>query len=448
MKINLPQGLEEIVNDIKTNGGISYLVGGAVVDTIKGNEIKDWDIEVHGLNLNVLEKVLSKYTQPNIVGKCLGIIKASIDGVEYDFSIPRIDNKMGVGHKDVKVEFVLDITPKQAARRRDLTINSLFYDLETNEIIDPYNGLDDLANGIIRHTSEQFSEDPLRVLRIMQLLPRKCKTVAPETLELCKKLVHEYPTISSGRVYEEWNKLLMKAKKPSIGLDFLVDSGWIKWFPELDALRGVPQNPEWHPEGDVWEHTKKVVDAAAHLKQYIPEDWKLAYMYGALLHDVGKAITTTEDLTSYGHDMAGGPIATEFINRLTNNKKLTDNVIKIVTTHMRPGNLYRANAKGSAWKRLHNELPLNIAAYVSKADYLGTGDRTFDESHPTSEIALELFEKYGQEKIAPILRGRDLITIGYKPGPELGKILKQAYEHQIEEDITDKEILLEKIIKS
>ena len=442
----MPPQLESIVEDIAEKGGASYLVGGAVIDSIQGRAAKDWDIEVYKLSISELEKVLSGYGSPNLVGQSFGIIKLKFEDVEYDFSVPRRENKIGLKHQDFNIELRPDIAPEEAALRRDLTINSMYIDLSSMDIVDPYHGLDDLNSGIIRHTSYKFSEDPLRVLRIMQLLPRKGRVVAPETMDLCRALVNQYSTLPAERVFEEWNKLLMKAEKPSVGMDFLADSGWIVHYPELNSLRTTAQNPDWHAEGSVWNHTQMVVDCASLLKQYIPEEWKKPFMYGALLHDVGKPATTTKDLKSHGHDQAGVPLAKSFMQRITAEKELADRVLNIVEYHMAPGDLSRSNAKDSAWKRLHNKIPLNIIAYMSKADAGGRAGSSLNDYHEPSEKALRFFEEYGAEPIPPVLMGKHLIEAGYEPGPIIGKLLKKAYEIQIEEKIDDKEELLKRAV--
>ncbi|HLD37186.1 MAG TPA: HD domain-containing protein [Candidatus Nanoarchaeia archaeon] len=445
-RINMPPQLESIVEDIAEKGGASYLVGGAVIDSIQGRAAKDWDIEVYKLSISELEKVLSGYGSPNLVGQSFGIIKLKFEDVEYDFSVPRRENKIGLKHQDFNIELRPDIAPEEAALRRDLTINSMYIDLSSMDIVDPYHGLDDLNSGIIRHTSYKFSEDPLRVLRIMQLLPRKGRVVAPETMDLCRALVNQYSTLPAERVFEEWNKLLMKAEKPSVGMDFLADSGWIVHYPELNSLRTTAQNPDWHAEGSVWNHTQMVVDCASLLKQYIPEEWKKPFMYGALLHDAGKPATTTKDLKSHGHDQAGVPLAKSFMQRITAEKELADRVLNIVEYHMAPGDLSRSNAKDSAWKRLHNKIPLNIIAYMSKADAGGRAGSSLNDYHEPSEKALRFFEEYGAEPIPPVLMGKHLIEAGYEPGPIIGKLLKKAYEIQIEEKIYDKEELLKRAV--
>lgn len=421
--------MERLLKVLKKAGASRLLlVGGAVIDSIQGREPKDLDIEVYGLSLESIQEALeTEGIKFSLAGASFGILKVEGD---IDLSVPRTENKVGIGHKDFNVQVDADLTPSEAAERRDLTINTLFQDLETGEVFSPFGGLEDLEAGILRATNpSKFVEDPLRVLRVMQLLPRKGKVVSPETMELCKSMVSEFPSLPRERVFEEFAKLLMKAERPSVGLRFLRDCGWLVHFPELGDLVGCPQNPEWHPEGDVWEHTLLSVDAAAAMKGNLPEEWQLPFMLGMLCHDMGKPMTTTEDLTSHGHDVAGEEPARGFLSRITGDKTLTERVVLVVVHHMRCGALSRAGAKDSAWQRLHNDLRLDVAAYVSKADKLaclGTG------VHEPSLKALELFAQLGAEKVQPLLDGKFLISKGVKPGKEMGALLKAAYEYQIE----------------
>ena len=442
--------LTKLIKSLKDAGGKPFLVGGAVVDGLQGREIKDWDIEVFNLPLLRIEQTLTKAGfKVDAVGKNFGVLKTSVKGLEIDLSVPRKENKIGVGHAGFKVQIDPFLTFEEAARRRDLTINSMYQDLETGEIIDPFGGLQDLEQGILRATNEEtFREDPLRVLRIMQLLPRKGKKVAKETLELCRDMVEDFLELKSERIFEEFNKLLTKTEKPSTGLQFIADSGWIKHFPALRDLIGCEQNKVWHPEGDVWEHTKRVVDIAAILKTDLPEDWQLPFMYGALLHDVGKPSTTLEDLTAHGHAKAGEPIAKEFMRSLTNNIEIKQRVLAIVANHMDTGQLAREpKVRSSAWRRLHNRLRLDVCAAMSEADALSrdTGDKVV--SSLPAELAMVHFKELGEEPIAPVLMGRHLIKKGLTPGPEFGKILARAYELQIEEDLKDTDELFNRVIK-
>ena len=445
--LTIPMDIKRLVEVISSAGGSCLLIGGGVIDSICKREVKDWDIEVYNLSLSEIEMILEANSyQADLVGKAFGIIKTKAGELDVDLSVPRRENKSGTGHKGFDVEFDPTMTPKEAGRRRDLTINSMYLNMETGEIVDPFNGLNDLQQGIIRATDPQtFAEDPLRVLRVMQLLPRKGKVVDPATIDLCKSLKDQFSTLPKERIFEEFSKLLLKAERPSEGLNFLLACEWLDHFPALRELVGCPQNPVHHPEGDVWAHTLLVVDAAAQFKGAIPKDWQLAYMLGALLHDVGKPSVTAEDMTAYGHDMAGVPVTRGFMAQLTNDKELTERVVKVVQYHMAPGALHRGQSKVSAWKRLHNNIRLDVIGLISKADSLSRyGD--LNQVHLPSELALGYFSQFGENNIPPVLLGRHLISAGMKPGKEFGVLLRKAYEIQIEEGIEDVDLLLGRVI--
>jgi len=437
------KAFQTLLGTIEKQGGVAMLIGGAVIDSIQGLPIKDVDIEVYGLSYAELVVLIERLGLPcNLVGKSFGVIKTTIDRIEIDVSIPRKENKVGIGHKGFQITLDGQMTPAEAGKRRDLTINSMYQNLHNGEIVDPFNGLEDLKKGIIKATSEDtFVEDPLRILRIMQLLPRKGKKVDKGTMELCQSMVNTFPELPKERVFVEWEKLLLKADEPSLGLEFLRDSGWLINFPELNDLIGCPQNPIWHPEGDVWIHTKMVLDNAAKLRDQIPDDWKLAYMFGALLHDIGKPSTTTPDLKAHGHDTAGIEISETFLRRITNDKDLIYKVTTIVGLHMRPGQLFRSEAKEPAWKRLHNKCRLDILGWQSKADSAGrTGRDVILDVHETSEKCFELFEKFGKTKIEPLVLGRDLMALGISPSKEFKWILDSCYEKQLD-GLTKEEII-------
>jgi tRNA nucleotidyltransferase (CCA-adding enzyme) len=436
--------LDNIVSSISESGGRCLLVGGGVIDYHLGLPIKDWDIEVYGLSYDSLLTILQKFGTPNLVGKAFGVIKIKINKVEYDFSIPRRDSKIGIGHKGFTIDLVPDLEPIEAARRRDITINAMYLDLHTGEILDFFGGLTHLEEGRIKATDPAtFIEDPLRVLRIMQLLPRKGKFVDPDTIALCRSMVDDFDTLPRERIFEEFRKLLLRADKPSLGLQFLVDCGWIEKFPELKAMIGCPQNPEYHPEGDVWVHTLIVVDNAAQLREHIPEKWQMAYMLGMLCHDMGKPETTDPvTLSSNKHEVIGQHIAYRFLRRMTNNSLLIDRVMTIVSTHMRPSALYKQNAGEGAWKRLHNIIPLQIIAWVTHADATGRRGRSINDIFPDHTLALKYGEEFGIDKIEPVLKGRHLIDSGLAPGSSFKPMLEAAYQHQLDTGCTDVEELL------
>lgn len=432
--------VEVLLQDLWSVKAKTLLIGGAVIDRIQGRQIKDWDIEVYGLSMKQLQDYLEEWGyKADMVGAAFGIIKVKVGTTDIDLNVPRLENRCGVGHKGFQVELLPNLTPEEAGKRRDLTINSMYVNLHTGEVVDHFGGMKDLNEGILRATcAETFIEDPLRVLRIMQLLPRKGKKVASETIELCRSMQSEYPTLPKERIFEEFKKLLLKANKPSMGLEFLKDCGWIKWFLALEALIGCQQNPEHHPEGDAWVHTLMVLDNAAILKDQVPEPWKLAYMFGAMLHDVGKPQTTDrETLTAYGHDQVGIPIARQFMESMTNEVDLINKVELIVGNHMMPGQFHQSGAGVAAWRRLHNRIRLDVIGLMSKADSCGRKGYSLNDPHIPSQMAFGYFESFGEGKIEPILMGRHLVSRGYKQGKEMGLILKRAYEHQIETGETD-----------
>lgn len=448
----IKKNVKEIANILKDKGATAInLVGGAVIDLLQGREVKDYDMEVYGLSYEGLFSLLSTHGKVTTCGKEFGIIKFYDGTDEFDFSLPRKENKCGVGHKGFNVELDSSLTIEEASKRRDLTINAISYDIISEEYHDPFNGISDVSEGCIKMVNkETFMEDSLRPLRVMQLLARKGVYVDSNTLDTCREMKHLFSELPKERVFEEFNKLLLKSTKPSVGLQFLVDSEWIINFPELSALIGCPQNPDKHPEGDVWEHTKLVVNYASSLLHNIEEEWKLAFMYGALCHDLGKPVSTDPvTLTAYDHDKTGVEYTVSFLNRLTGDKKLIERVSGLTAYHMQLRFLYAGSAGNSAWKRLQNKFQrLDVLSYLTLADDYSRPNKTIpDGGCPVHNLALDKYAQFGQTKIKPILTGKDLIAAGFDQknrdvACQFGVALDAAYQVQIDDDVTDKDVLL------
>jgi tRNA nucleotidyltransferase (CCA-adding enzyme) len=417
---------------------------------------------------------------PKTVGKAFGIVKITVDGYDIDLNVPRRDNKVGVGHAGFECSFDPQMTVKEAARRRDFTINSMAMNVVTGKIIDPFGGRADLDAGILRATDpEKFIEDELRPLRAMQLLARKAKTIDPATMNLIRGMHSAFPKLAKERVHEECRKLVLKADNPSIGINFLVESGWISWFPELAALMGCEQKRDWHPEGDAYVHSLLTVDAAAEMRHVVPEHQREAFMFGALLHDVGKPSTTITQsmvdagefpasrlLTAHGHDTAGGPIALRFMERLTNDKKLLKLVEAIVIWHMQPYQLCKEHepAGFGAFVRLHNKMrqaggDLKLIAHQCQCDAcatsvdwkvrsLATGSPNWE--HRTSQTCLDHFGtiEANAALAEPLIGGKDLIALGIEPGPAMGWIIKECQEIQYSDSGLSKEQILAQVLPS
>ena len=253
----------EIARAVRDAGGRALVVGGWVRDHLLGVRSKDVDIEVFGLEVERLEALLAGFGGVHAIGRAFGVLR--VGGIDIDFSLPRRDSKRGPGHRgfDVEPDPTLDFA--EAARRRDLTVNSIGIDPLTGEVLDPHGGRRDLERRVLRATDPaHFPEDPLRGLRAAQLAARLEMAPDEELVALCRSL--DLSELSGERVFDELRKLLLRAARPSIGFKVLEDTGQLRYFPELDALRGVPQDPEWHPEGDVWVHTLMVLDVAATLR--------------------------------------------------------------------------------------------------------------------------------------------------------------------------------------
>lgn len=462
MRISLslvPVAIVNLVARINAAGGRGLLVGGSVIDILNNREVKDWDIEVFGLDWAQLETLFSDL-KPKTVGKAFGIMKINVDGLDVDLNIPRTDNKVGVGHSDFEVTMDPTMSVREAARRRDFTINTLAMDLSTGDLVDEWGGLSDLHDGILRATDpELFVQDPLRGLRAMQLLARKAKVVDSATMLLIKSMASEFKHLPSERIGEEFKKL-RKAARPSVGLEFLVDSTWIQNFPVLEKLRGCGQSPEWHPEGDVWVHSLLAADAAAELRGSMPEEDHEVIFFSALLHDVGKPETTiTPEMveageapkemlwTAHGHDRKGMDPADQFLQQLTGKdgaKRFRRKVTRLVGEHMQPWSLTSGEAKQGAWSRLHRKLEadgvtLRHLASVCQCDScatsvdwrsrsLKTGEPNWD--HKTSQKVLDWAWEFENQPPDPKVQGRDLIARGMRPGREFGVILKKCLELQ------------------
>ena len=424
-------------------GGRAYCVGGSVRDALLGLAPKDVDVEIYGIDARRIDALLSGKFHVEIVGKSFGVW--ILKGYGIDVSMPRTERKTGEGHKAFEIVGDPGLTPREACARRDFTINAILYDILSGEIIDPFDGRADLAGRILRHTSERFSEDPLRVLRAMQFAARFNLDVAPETLALCASIGME--NLPSERIFEEWKKLILKGVEISRGLFFLRDCGWVKYFPELEAMVGCRQDPRWHPEGDVYRHTAFCMDAFAS-ERIGDEKEDLIVGLAVLCHDMGKPLTTTEDekgIHSYAHDVAGVKVARSFLERLTREKSLVEAVLPLVERHMAILDLWRNKAGDNAIRRLAAKVGrIDRLARVDSADRNGRPP-LLPEPSPQGEWIIRRAEELAVKDSAPkpILMGRDLIDTGLKPSQNFGDMLKRAYEAQLDGEFSDKAGALE-----
>jgi tRNA nucleotidyltransferase (CCA-adding enzyme) len=421
----------------------AFLVGGCVRDALLGLPAgKDFDVEVFGADYRTLLEALSRWGRTDLVGRSFGVIKLSTgSGHNYDFTLPRKDSKAAPGHKGFEVEFDPAMTPQEAAARRDFTINSILYDPRARQVIDFFGGIADLKNRVLRHTSDSFVEDPLRVLRGMQFAGRFDLRADPATIALSRGIKSSFPELPVERVREEWFKWAQLSAAPSAGLRFLAASEWIDHFPEIKALAGTPQDPEWHPEGDVFTHTCHCCDAMVSLEGWRQADAesRIVYMLAILVHDFGKPATTRQELRdgrmrviSPGHEEAGAGLAERFLDRIRAPSAIRDRVVALARNHL----FHLQEITDRAVRRLARRLePENIhgLCLVMTADSMGRPPRPAVEPENVRRLLARAHElEVKQEPPRRVLLGRHLIEIGLPPGEQFGAILDTAYDAQLE----------------
>jgi tRNA nucleotidyltransferase (CCA-adding enzyme) len=419
-------------------------VGGWVRDYLLGVPSGDFDAEVYGLDLESFLKILKRYGKPNLVGKAFGVITLTRDGRVYDFAFPRTESKSGSGHRGFEVKPDPNLDFATASARRDFTINAMGLRLPELELADFHGGREDLARRVLRHVSPAFSEDPLRALRAVQFAARFEFDIHPATRALCA--AQPLDELPRERLFAEFKKLLLKSARPSIGLEWMRRMDMLRFFPELAALVGVPQEPEWHPEGDVWTHTLMVTDQAARLRTPdYTETENLALMLGAVCHDLGKAFTTAHERDrwrSIAHEAKGERPTRAFLDRLTREHDLVEAVVVLVREHLKPALLYNARheVKPAAIRRLALRADIEKLVRLARADHLGrTTEEAVDGLFPAGDWLLEESQRLDvlHEKPKPFLTGKVLLSLGAKPGPHLGAVIRESFELQLEGELAD-----------
>jgi len=498
--MHIPEKLLAVMRALRDAGGRPRLVGGCVRDWLLGLEPKDFDVEVPGMSFEQLHAALAPFGATDIVGRSFGVIKLRLDGAEYDFSLPRRESKTGAGHRGFAVAPEPDLSDADAAARRDFTINAIAYEPRlwsavaegapatgdtalgderfhaprapdkavpplrpatalqndarqmpsSGNLIDPHNGARDLRERILRHTSGAFAEDPLRVLRAFQLAARFDFALAPGTAALCRSIAPAFHELPLERIWGEWQKWAEKSTRPSRGLEVLEQTGWLAHFPELAALRGTPQDPAWHPEGDVLTHTALCCDALARLDEWrqAAAPRRRALMLAVLAHDFGKPSTTSYAerrgqlrWISPGHESAGGPLAETFLRRVGAPRETIWHARPLVVHHLAHFSGQDGFSDTAVRRLARRLLPATIddLCLVMRADHDG---RPPVHSPETLERIGQLRARARALEIATaapraLLLGRHLIAAGMEPGAHFGEILDAAFEAQLEGAFSD-----------
>ena len=418
--------IKEIAEKVHSKGGTVYYVGGYVRDKLLGKVNKDIDVEIHNIKPSKFEKILSEFGEVTKVGVSFGVY--NLKGYDIDFSFPRIERKIGAKHTDFEVTINPYMDLKQAAQRRDFTINALMENALTGEIIDFWGCKNDLLAKTIRHIDDDtFIEDPLRVLRAAQFSARFGFEIAIETLQLCSAI--DLTQLSRERIFIETKKALIKSDKPSIFFKQLRYMNQLDyWFPELKVLIGARQNEQYHQEGDVWNHTMLVLDEAAKLRDKAKQP--LYFMLAALCHDFGKPTAFSVDENgishTFTHETAGLPIVKAFLEKLTTEKNLIKYVLNMTELHMQP-NIKADN--NSRIKSTNKMFDLSVEPH----DLILLAECDSKGKIPIGKVntdflcdRLNIFHKMME---APYLTGEDLIAAGFAPCEVFTDIL--AYAHKL-----------------
>jgi tRNA nucleotidyltransferase (CCA-adding enzyme) len=433
--------VREIARSVRGAGGRALVVGGWTRDRLMGREpAANIDVEVFGVAADRVRGLLESFGRVEAVGESFQVYKVG----EIDVSLPRRDSKAGRGHRGFVVTGDPDMSIEDAARRRDFTINAISWDPLTDEYFDPFDGRADIERRLLRMVDRStFADDSLRVLRAVQFAARFDLLLDADTRALCRTI--RLDDLPAERIWGEVEKLLFAAR-PSAGFALALDLGVVdQLFPELKALVGCPQEPEWHPEGDVWVHTLQVVDEARTRIDDLPRAQQITVMLGAVCHDFGKPATTAVidgRIRSMEHEEQGVPPATSFLDRLNihtiDGYDARAQVIGLVAQHLKPGSWYKVRDEvgDGAFRRLAHKVDLELLARVAKSDCEGRRPGRFDCDAMDWFLARARALGVEHRPPPPILLGRHVLALGIPPGPRVGEILKAIYEQQMDGSLT------------
>ena len=452
----------DIALELRARGGRALIVGGWVRDRLLGRRAKDLDLEVFGLPQDQFPALLSPFGRVEAVGQSFPVYKvvreASGHVDDIDVALPRRESKIGRGHKGFEVHGDPFMSVEEAARRRDFTINAIAWDPLNDEYLDPFHGRDDLARRVLRVVDPStFGEDSLRVLRAVQFAARFEFALHDDTAVLCRTIPLD--DLPAERVWGELEKLLIQAERPSIGFALALDLGVVdRLLPEMRALLGCDQEPDWHPEGDVWTHTLMVIDKARELNADLDRPQLITVMLGAICHDLGKPATTAVidgRIRSLNHEEAGVEPTVRLLDRLNiytiDGFDVRTQVLGLVAQHLKPGMFHKAPVvTDGAFRRLAQKVNLELLARLARADCLGRSGG-FDCS--AMDWFIERARTLGVEHQPPqpLLMGRHLLALGLSPGPRIGEIIRQVYEKQLDGEIATVEQAIDearKLIRS
>lgn len=435
MKFDLPQTLEAILDEIESNGGRVFFVGGYVRDYLMEDSwpSKDIDLEIFCFDLERLKAVLEKFGNVSQVGRAYGILKLDIFP-EVDFALARQEIKIGKSHQDFQIALLSELDIEKAASRRDFTINAIYVEYKTGLIHDPYGGQRDLKGRILKMVSQEtFKEDPLRVLRLAQFMARFNFKADKKTQLECEKIVaaNELDYLSKERVFHEYDKMLL-GPYPGKGIRFLRDiNGLVK---PLQEQNGTMQRLDYHPEGNVLNHTILVVELASLVKHKTKNS--SYFMWANLLHDIGKPVVTTSDLHAPYHAQVGVQVFENELSDLIKSKEMAKYLKVMIRYHMSLMNMARKSNQDYNYLKLLQDIEPDVSLeelfLLTKCDKLGRKKEGYQDYKLVTKFVSEMAAKHGTKALQPYLRGRDLVAWALPDPKRYGRILAEAYDLQLQ----------------
>jgi len=408
-----------IVHTLANAGHTAYFAGGCVRDMLMGIIPHDYDVATSATP----SEVQSLFPRTEAVGISYGVILVIDEGIPTEVATFRNDGYYADGRRPESVHFT---TAQEDARRRDFTINGLFFNPLTGETLDYVDGRADIAGKMLRAIGEpalRFNEDKLRLLRCIRFANRFDFSVDPTTWDALQELAPQITTVSAERIREEMTRILT-GPRAGHGLDLLRQSHLLGFIlPEALAMVDCPQPPQWHPEGDVWTHTCLMLDSL--------EDPSPALAWSVLFHDIAKPLCLSFDEQGiphhYEHEKRGADLAVEILRRLKASNALISSVHDLVLYHMQFKDVRKM--KSSTLKRMMARPTYPDELCLHKSDCLSS-HRKLDNY----EFLLAKEDEYGSAQIAPppLISGRDLMAIGFAPGPTMGRILDEISDLQLE----------------
>ena len=420
---------KSVAGKLRDAGYVAYFAGGCVRDALLGKEAKDYDIATSATP----EQVQKVFPNADAIGAHFGVMLVKRDGIHFEVATFRTDGSYHDGRRPESVEFS---SPEEDAQRRDFTVNGLFQDPETGEVIDYVNGQADLKARVLRaigNPVERFQEDALRLLRAVRFATTLGFEIEAKTWEAVCDNAHLLEKISIERIQAEFSRIIVSPNRRR-GLELLVDSGLINYFlPEVLDLIGCEQPPQWHPEGDVYVHTCIMLEMLGE------EEVPLTLALAVLLHDIGKPATYTYDeedqrIRFNGHDAVGADMSEVILRRMKYSNDTIEDVRVMVANHM--NFMHVQLMKVSKLKRFMSRDTFDQEIELHRVDCASSNG--FTDNY---DFVLAKREEFANEPLIPepLIKGRDLMELGLSPGPKFKEILTAVQNEQLEGRLKDSE---------